>query len=280
MDPLTWQCGERALKCDRPIVMGVLNVTPDSFSDGGSYVDCDTAVAAALKLVDDGADVIDVGGESTRPGAEPVSIEEEIRRTAPVIEALRSRSEVVISIDTMKPEVAAPALAAGADVINDVTGFAKDEMIAVAAESGCGCVTMHMRGTPQTMQQMTDYDDVVAEVIDCCRRSAGRMLTGGIAESAIAVDPGIGFGKTVEQNLLLIRRLDELAALGYPVLLGTSRKSFIGKVLELDDPGARIWGTASSNALGVANGATIFRVHDVAEMRQVVDLAWAIARAE
>jgi dihydropteroate synthase len=260
-------------------LMGILNVTPDSFSDGGDHFDPDDAQRAGLQMIADGADILDIGGESTRPGAAAVSAEQEAARVVPVIERLREVSDIPISIDTTKASVARAAIAAGAGIINDISGFERDPaMIPLAAEFATECVVMHMRGTPQTMQQNLHYDDLIGEICAYFQARIEALRAAGVADSAIILDPGIGFAKSAAQNLELIHRLAEFAALGYPVLLGPSRKSFIGHTLGIDDPAERIWGTAASVAIGIANGVRIIRVHDVREMRQVCDLAAAIVR--
>jgi len=245
--------------------MGVLNVTPDSFSDGGRWLDAGAAVAHGLDMVAEGADVIDVGGESTRPGAGPVDADEELRRVLPVVEALAPY--VRVSIDTRKAEVAEAALAAGATLVNDVSASLGD----VAGAAGAGWVAMHMQGDPRTMQDQPHYDDVVAEV---------RAFLVERAEAAEAtevwIDPGIGFGKTMEHNLELIRRQRELVALGRPMVIGVSRKGFIGRITGESEPSRRLFGTAAAVAWSVANGAAIVRVHDVGPMKQVVAMTRAI----
>jgi dihydropteroate synthase len=256
--------------------MGVLNVTPDSFSDGGLWFDPDAAVKHALEMVEQGADIIDVGGESTRPGAEAVSVEEESRRVLPVVQALSDRMDVPISIDTRKAAVARAAVKAGASIVNDTGGEDADpEMLSVAAESGSAVVFMHSRGTPATMRDLTEYEDVVTDVGDFLVKSADRMISAGVASASIVLDPGFGFAKSAVQNLELLDRLDEIVALGYPVLAGTSRKSFIGAVLDLPETD-RVEGTATTVAWAVARGAHIVRVHDVPEMSRVVRMAQAI----
>ena len=258
-------------------LMAILNVTPDSFSDGGEHFDPDDALRAGLQMIADGADILDIGGESTRPGAPAVSADEESSRVVPVIAQLRSTTDVPISIDTTKAAVARDAIAAGATIINDISGFERDPgMIPLAAESASDCVVMHMRGTPQTMQKDLHYDDLIGEIQGYFQGRIDALRTAGVADSAIILDPGIGFAKSAEQNLLIIQRLAEFTELGFPILLGTSRKSFIGHTLGIEDPAERIWGTAASVAIGIANGASIIRVHDVREMRQVCDLAAAI----
>ena len=257
--------------------MGVLNVTPDSFSDGGAHVGIDQAVEAGLTMLTRGASIIDVGGESTRPGADPVSERVELARVQPVIEALRARTDAVISIDTTKAAVARAALAAGADVINDVTALTADpQMVDVAVESGCGVILMHMRGQPKTMQRGDlSSVDIMGEVLEYLDQRIAQVVARGVAREAICVDPGIGFGKTVAQNLQLIAESARLDALGRPVLLGPSRKSFIGALI--DRPVSdRCAGTGAACAAAAARGVHVLRVHDVAEMRDVVIVSEAI----
>ncbi|MDH3999048.1 MAG: dihydropteroate synthase, partial [Desulfuromonadales bacterium] len=252
----------------RPCMVGILNVTPDSFSDGGLYQAKEQAIQQARRMVDEGAGLIDIGGESTRPGAPQVSVEQELSRVLPVIEALHGQIDAPLSIDTTKSAVASAAVAAGAEFVNDISGLIFDaEMASVIAQSGAGLIAMHTRGRPETMQRDTVYDDVVAEVCDGLRHSLKLAESAGIARDKIALDPGIGFGKDVGGNLELLRRLDEINALGHPVMLGTSRKSFIGRVLGQDDPKQRLAGTLATIALGVASGVKLFRVHDVAAAR-------------
>ena len=266
----------------RALIMGVLNVTPDSFSDGGKFLNVDKAVAHAREMARAGADIIDVGGESTRPGAEPVSLEEELRRVLSVVERLQ---DLVVSVDTTKAAVAEQALAAGARVVNDISALRFDpRMVNVVRDAGAGVVLMHMQGTPQTMQQTPRYKDVVAEVSSFLAERIAFAKAQGLKKSQIAVDPGIGFGKTVEDNLRLLARLDDFSSLGCPVLVGTSRKSFIGKVLATPGDGPRmaderLWGTAATVAWSVGHGARILRVHDVAEMSDVVRMVEAVQRA-
>lgn len=253
--------------------MGVLNVTPDSFSDGGEFVDPDRAVEHALQMVADGATIIDVGGESSRPGSQPVSESTEIQRVIPVIKMLASQSDVAISIDTTKPVVAEAAMAAGASIINDVGGMRDPEMIAVAAETEATVCIMHMQGEPKTMQDEPHYDDVVAEVLEFLRDRVAACEEAGVKE--IWVDPGIGFGKTLEHNMALLRELERFADLGKPVLLGTSRKSFI-EMISGAPVEQRLPGTLASNVWGVLHGADILRVHDVAEHTQALAVLNAI----
>ena len=256
-------------------LMGIVNVTPDSFSDGGLYLDAEAAVAHGRELVAEGADVVDVGGESTRPGAAAVPVDEELRRTEPVVAALAAEG-VAVSIDTSKAAVAEAALDAGAAMVNDVTALTGDpELAGLCADRGCEVVLMHMLGTPRTMQEDPRYDDVVQDVRAFLAGRIEAATAAGIAEERVWVDPGIGFGKTVEHNLELLRRLGELRELGRPVVVGTSRKSFIGKLTgrEVDD---RIGGSIASNVIAARAGAEMLRVHDVREMREALLVAEAI----
>lgn len=255
--------------------MGVLNVTPDSFSDGGLWFDAEAAISHALEMIDQGAAIIDIGGESTRPGAEPVPEDEELRRVIPVIEEIASAG-VPVSIDTRKASVARSALEAGASIVNDTGGEDADPaMPSVAAEAGAGVVFMHSRGTPATMRSLTDYSDVVSDVAAFLGSAAAGLQDAGVARDSIVLDPGFGFAKTPQQNLELLDRLDEIVALGFPVLAGTSRKSFIGAVLDLPE-GERVEGTAATVAWALARGASIVRVHDVAQMARVVKMCAAV----
>jgi dihydropteroate synthase len=256
-------------------LMGVVNVTPDSFSDGGLYLDPERAVAHGRQLVEDGAEILDVGGESTRPGAEPVAEEEELRRVVPVVRGLRG-SQSRISVDTSKAAVAAAALDAGAEIVNDVTALRGDaEMAALCADRGATVVLMHMLGEPRTMQDDPHYEDVVAEVKAFLATRLQAALAAGIAEERVWLDPGIGFGKTAVHNMELLRRLGELRELGRPLVVGTSRKSFIGK-LDGSPADRRLGGTIASSVLAAAEGAEVLRVHDVAEVRQALQVAAAI----
>jgi len=261
------------------IVMGVLNVTPDSFSDGGQFFDKERAVARGLQMVAEGAAIIDVGGESTRPGSEPVSEEEQIKRVVPVIKGIREKTDVTISIDTYKLDVAQAALEAGAAMINDITALSDEQMGKLAAEQQVPVVLMHMQGTPATMQIEPKYDDVVGEVLEFLLERAKRAERLGIDKKRIFIDPGIGFGKTLEHNLILLKNLCKFVAVGYRVLVGTSRKSFIGTITGKKDPSERLFGTAASVALCAAAGVSIVRVHDVAEMVDVVKVAAAVSGA-
>ncbi len=257
--------------------MGILNVTPDSFSENGRNFDADTAVAAGLDMIAAGADIIDIGAESSRPGSEPVGEDEELRRVLPVIRGLRKRTTVPLSIDTTKSQVAKAAVENGADIINDISGFHCDAtMRNVAADTSAGCILMHMRGTPQTMQDNVDYNDIVDELNQYFTESLAMLAAAGIDPTFVCLDPGIGFSKTAAQNRLLIKELNAFTNHGRPLLLGPSRKSFIGTTLGIESAHERIWGTAAAVALGIANGARIMRVHDVAEMRQVAEMTLAI----
>ena len=257
--------------------MGVLNVTPDSFSDGGLFLAPERAIEHGLRLVADGADIVDVGGESTRPGAEPVGVHEEQTRVVPVIEGLAAAgASAQISIDTSKAAVAAAALAAGASLVNDVTALRADpDMAGVVAGSGAECCLMHMRGEPRTMQTDPRYGDVVDEVRAFLEERLAFAIGEGIAEQRVLIDPGIGFGKTVAHNLELLRRLHDLLALGRPIVIGTSRKSFLGRIAGDGDAAARLGGTVASNVLALERGASVFRVHDVAPVREALAVAAA-----
>jgi len=259
------------------LVMGILNVTPDSFSDGGLYVDPAAAAAHALEMISEGANIIDVGGESSRPGAEPVAEQDETARVAPVIERIRAQSDVCISIDTYKHAVARLALDAGADIINDISGMSFDPEIRVlAAERRVPIVLMHIKGTPKEMQVEPVYDDLLSEISAYLRERIREALEAGVDERLIIVDPGFGFGKTVGHNLLILRRLREFKSLGRPILIGPSRKSTIGHVLGDLPPGERIEGTAAAVAISIMNGANIVRVHDVKEMSRVARMTDAV----
>jgi dihydropteroate synthase len=268
------------LPAGRTAVMGVVNVTPDSFSDGGRFLDPSAAVAHALALAGQGADILDIGGESTRPGAQAVPEAAELERVVPVVRALKAAGcAVPISIDTTKAAVARAAVEAGADIVNDVSALGADSgMPDTVAALGVPVVLMHMRGTPRTMQAAPAYGNVVGEVRRFLERRVARAVAAGVRRAAIAVDPGIGFGKTARHNLLLLAALPHLAQMGLPVVVGTSRKAFIGRVLgaEVEERG---WGTAATVAWAIAHGARVVRVHDVAEMAQVARMTDAIRRA-
>lgn len=269
--------GGATLVLDRPSIMGVVNVTPDSFSDGGSFDSAQAAVDHALRLVEQGADLLDVGGESTRPGAGPVDESEELRRVLPVVEALAARAGVPVSIDTAKPSVMRAALAAGASMVNDVLALRADGALDAVAEAGAAAVLMHMRGEPRTMQQDPHYDDVVADVH---RFLADRILAcqfAGIDRARLIVDPGFGFGKTLAHNLDLLRGMDRFATLGVPVLAGLSRKAIIGAITGRDAPRERLHGSVAAALLAVQKGAAIVRVHDVAATRDALAVWQAVA---
>ena len=268
---------------ERTLVMGILNVTPDSFSDGGLFLDAEAAVARALEMERDGADILDVGGESTRPGSQGVSAEEELRRILPVLEKLHGKIKIPISVDTSKSEVAEAAAAAGAEILNDVTALRSDPRIAeVARRRKLPLILMHMRGEPRTMQKGPFAKDVVRDVLAGLGKAVAIARRAGVSKSQIIIDPGVGFGKSYSQNFELLARLPELAKLGFPILIGTSRKSFIGRVLE-GSPRAtvakpeRIWGTAATVAASILQGAHIVRVHDVAEMSEVARVTDVLA---
>ena len=273
----TIRAGDRTLG-PGPVLMGILNVTPDSFSDGGDFLTTETAVARVASMLDEGAWIIDVGGESTRPGSDPVSREEELRRVIPAIREIRnSRPEAIISIDTHRARTAEAALEAGAHIVNDVTALRGDPALAdLVADAGCPVVLMHMLGEPKTMQREPHYDDVVREVRDFLAGRAEHAEAAGIEPENIVLDPGIGFGKTLEHNLMLLNNLGAIVELGYPVLLGASRKSFIGRLSGLDEAKDRVAGTVATSVLGYERGATIFRVHDVRANREALEVAEAV----
>ena len=259
-------------------IMGIVNVTPDSFSDGGEWFEREAAVVHGHQLVAEGATILDVGGESTRPFSDPVPLEEERDRVVPVIEALTATG-AQLSVDTMKLEVARAAIAAGATYVNDVTAFRHEPAIAaLVAEHGCDCCLMHMLGEPKTMQVDPRYDDVVSEVKAFLEDRAAFAVGEGIAEERITVDPGIGFGKSVEHNLELLRRLDEIVALGFTVMVGTSRKGFLGRLVGREDPHDRVAATVATNVLALERGAEVFRVHDVAATADALTVAAATLR--
>lgn len=274
-------CGDFALKVyERTHIMGVLNRTPDSFSDGGKYLNKKTAIGHVRRMIEDGADIIDIGGESTRPGSSSVSVEEELQRTIPIIRAISKESDIPISIDTSKYEVALEAVREGASMVNDITGLRSDpKMAELIAGSGVAVCVMHMKGAPKNMQDNPVYKDLIGEIITSLKRSIDIALKAGVQPDRIVVDPGIGFGKTSEHNLEIIDRLRELCILRKPILIGASRKSFIGKVLNKDVED-RLMGTASSCALAISNGANIIRVHDVKEMVDVARIADAVKRRD
>jgi dihydropteroate synthase len=264
----------------RPLIMGVLNVTPDSFSDGGKYIDPDKAVDHALYMVDSGADIIDIGGESSRPGAESVSADEEIERVVPIIKKARKKIKIPIAIDTVKSEVAERAFDVGATMLNDISALRADENMAdLAAGKEVHVILMHMRGTPNDMQKNTEYNDIIGEISAFLNEMALKAMEKGIKREKIIIDPGLGFGKSVDGNFTILKNLDKFCKLGYPVLVGASRKSFIGKTLsvELDQ---RLEGSIAAACYAVLNGADIIRVHDVNETRRAIAIIEKISTAE
>ena len=265
-----------------PVVMGVVNVTPDSFSDGGQFLDPNAAIAHGIELASQGAAILDVGGESTRPGADPVHEDEELRRVLSVVEALAADSDGwEVSVDTAKRAVAEGALDAGAAIVNDVTAFRADSgMAELVAQRGAGCCLMHMLGEPRTMQDAPRYDDVVSEVKGFLEERLAFAVDAGVAEEKVWLDPGIGFGKSVEHNLELLRRLDELVAIGRPIVVGTSRKSFLGKLAGGRPESGRLPGTIATNVLALERGASVFRVHDVAAVADALTVTAAVLARE
>ncbi|MEM7591973.1 MAG: dihydropteroate synthase [Cyanobacteria bacterium P01_A01_bin.83] len=263
----------------RTYLMGIVNVTPDSFSDGGKFNSIETAISQAKEMIANGVDIIDIGGESTRPNAEAVTVEEELKRVIPVIEKLRQESSIPISIDTTKAIVAQQAIWAGADIVNDISGSTfDDQMLATVAQLKVPLILMHIRGTPRIMQSLTDYKDVVTEVIDFLQTQVAKAIDSGIARDKIVIDPGIGFAKTAPQSLELLQRLSELQTLKLPILVGVSRKSFLRPILHQDNPQERIWGTAAACYGAICRGADILRVHDVSQMYDICRVADAIER--
>lgn len=274
-----WRAGPYVLDCRaRTLVMGIVNVTPDSFSDGGRFFDPEVAVSRGIEMVRDGADIVDVGGESTRPGSDPVSVEDEQARVLPVIKRLAAEVEVPISVDTRKHEVAEAAVDVGATIVNDVTGGSDPDMFRVVRERDVGMVLMHMKGKPKTMQESPRYDDVVREVHDYLDSRVLAAIDAGVVWDRLCIDPGLGFGKTTDHSLRLMKETETLLDLGRPVLVGPSRKSFVGDVLGTEI-GERVEGTAGAVAYMVAMGAHIVRVHDVKEMTRVVHVVDAILKA-
>ncbi|MDT7604314.1 MAG: dihydropteroate synthase [Acidobacteriota bacterium] len=280
--PHEWKLARRTLALgERTLVMGVLNVTPDSFSDGGQFYDFEAALAHAKEMIDEGADIIDIGGESTRPGSQPVTADEELRRVLPLIERLAKDGRVAVSIDTTKSEVARAALDAGAEVVNDISALRFDFRVAdCVASAGAGLLLMHSRGTPATMQKLPPVADVLAEVTHSLRASVAMAERRGVSRASIAIDPGIGFGKTAEQNVELIAKLDRLALSfpDLPLVVGTSRKSFIGKLLDGAPADERLYGTLASVTAAILGGAHFVRVHDVRACRETARVADAIRK--
>ena len=269
-----WSCGEETG------IMGIINVTPDSFSDGGKYANVEAAVMRAKQMVADGADIIDIGGESSRPGAEPITANEECRRVIPVVQALAEQFQIPISVDTYKAKVAREALSAGACVINDITALHGDpNMCQIIADAQAGVILMHMQGVPATMQKAPTYQNVVAEVHAWLTEVASQAVDRGIDSSRIMIDPGIGFGKTFDHNLEILRHLTQFRGIGYPMLVGVSRKKFIGRILDLPVH-QREEGTAATVAWSIINGANVVRVHDVAKMKQVAQVIDTICRTK
>jgi dihydropteroate synthase len=283
--PYPWTLRDRTFRWgERTYVMGVLNTTPDSFSDGGQFNSVSTALTQAQALVQGGVDILDIGGQSTRPGATTVTVEEELQRVVPVIEAIRRSdddrlSATVISVDTTRAVVARAAVRAGADIVNDISGGTFDDaMVATVADLGVPIILMHLRGTPDTMQQHTDYGDLIAEIYHVLEQHIERAIAAGVSRDHIAIDPGIGFAKTYPQNLDILRHIPDFRPLGCPILIGPSRKSFLGWILNQPDPQQRVWGTAAACCGAIAGGADLLRVHDGREMVEVAKVADAIWR--
>ena len=277
-DSWVWRLRTRRLVFDRPLVMGILNATPDSFSDGGRFLDVDRAVEHAHQMVEQGADIIDVGGESTRPGADPVAAAEEERRVVPIVQQIAEHA--IVSVDTNKVDVAKAALDAGAEIVNDVTGLGDPAMRGLVAATGAGAVIMHMQGEPRTMQVDPRYEDVERDVAAFLEQRCSEAIESGCSPESLVLDPGIGFGKTLEHNLILCNRIARLANLGRPVLIGTSRKRFLGALTGHDRPDKRDVATAISTALAVERGAAVVRVHDVPTTREALSVALAIVREQ
>ncbi len=275
-----WTIRDRAFVWgQQTYLMGILNVTPDSFSDGGQFDRVETAIAQAQALIQAGADILDIGGQSTRPNAATVTLETELDRVVPVITAIRQESDIPISVDTTRAAVAEAAIAAGADIINDISGATYEpEILTVAAARQVPIILMHIRGTPKTMQQLTDYGDLLGDIRAFLQQQIAAAIAAGVAPGQIAIDPGIGFAKTVEQNIEILGQLPTLRSLGYPLLVGPSRKSFIGHILAQPDPQQRVWGTAAACCAAIAGETDILRVHDVAELREVCRVADALWR--
>lgn len=274
-----WRVRNRAIPLLRPLLMGVVNTTPDSFSDGGMLPTPEAAVRHGRELAAAGADIIDIGGESTRPGADPVDVDEEIERTIPVVERLAGDG-LLVSIDTTKPEVARAALDAGALIVNDVSGMGDPGMRRVAADFAAGVIVMHMQGTPRTMQDAPSYDDVVADITSFLDARCRALIDDGADRRSIVVDPGVGFGKTVDHNLTLLNRLDEFGTLGFPIMVGVSRKRFLGSLTGRERPEDRDLASVVAAAAAAARGAAVVRVHNVALSLEALRVAWAIVRGD
>lgn len=277
---MKFNCGRYQLTLNRPHVMGIVNVTPDSFSDGGNYTSTEKAVAHALALVADGADVLDIGGESTRPGATPVPLDEELRRVVPVIEQLVTLTKVPLSIDTYKPEVMRAAIAAGIDIVNDVRALQEESALEIVANSSVGVCIMHMQGTPQTMQQSPTYVDVVTEVMDFLRARQLSANQAGIPNDRILLDPGFGFGKRTVHNIALIQQLEKIESLGQPLLVGLSRKSVLGQIIGADDVNVRLHASLAASVIAAMKGAKIIRVHDVKATADALKVVAAVTCSE
>lgn len=264
----------------RTYLMGILNVTPDSFSDGGQFNHRETALKQALMMIDRGADIIDIGGQSTRPGAKQITLEEELQRVIPIIRVIREFSDIPISIDTTRATVAQQAIEVGADIVNDISGGTFDRsMLSTVEKLQVPIILMHIKGTPETMQNRTNYQDLMGEIKLFFQERIEEALTLGIKKEHIILDPGIGFAKNYEQNLKILKNIQQLKILGFPILIGTSRKSFIGKILNQENPQDRIWGTAATCSYAITQGANILRVHDVKEMYHIVRVTDAIKRS-
>ncbi len=273
-----WELRTRSFSLQQPLIVGVVNLTPDSFSDGGLFANAGQAVDHALRLVEEGADILDLGGESTRPGSEGVSVDDELERVLPVVAALAGRG-IAVSVDTSKAAVAAASLNLGAEAINDVTAGRHHEMLEVVAGAGAGLVLMHMQGEPRTMQVDPHYGDIVGEISEFLSTRAQAAIAAGVPPDRICIDPGVGFGKNLGHNLTLLAGLQTLRSLGYPLMVGVSRKSFLGRLTGVEDPAARDLASAVAAALAVERGADVLRVHNVAACREAVAVAVAIVRA-
>lgn len=275
-----WLIGDRNFVWgQRTYLMGILNVTPDSFSDGGEYNSQAIALEHVRAMINAGADIIDIGGQSTRPGAEQISLPAELERVIPIVKAVRANFNIPISVDTTRAEVAQAAVAVGADIINDISGGSFDgQMFATVAKLEIPIILMHIRGNPQTMRSQTNYTDLIPEIAQFLQTQIQTAISAGIEPGKIMIDPGIGFAKTYDQNLEILRRLREFSTLDCPILIGVSRKSFIGHILKQPDPKARIWGTGAACCVAISTGADVLRVHDVQEMRDICAVADAIYR--